>query len=151
MGVIVFILSLLLFFRGGGMVMYSFVISLMIWRIEKEYPKKIYGKVVDIKEDVDRKGRTLMRPTVEYLWKGKDKTCCKYINPNIDVKGPVPEADIVFSPDNIHVGDKVTIWYKPDNIYVCSAQNESNTIAYVFIGSRIFFYIIRYFRNVLFV
>ena len=42
MGVIVFILSLLLFFRGGGMVMYSFVISLMIWRIEKEYPKKIY-------------------------------------------------------------------------------------------------------------
>ena len=83
MGVIVFILSLLLFFRGGGMVMYSFVISLMIWRIEKEYPKKIYGKVVDIKEDVDRKGRTLMRPTVEYLWKGKDKTCCKYINPNI--------------------------------------------------------------------
>ena len=102
MGVIVFILSLLLFFRGGGMVMYSFVISLMIWRIEKEYPKKIYGKVVDIKEDVDRKGRTLMRPTVEYLWKGKDKTCCKYINPNIDVKGPVPEADIVFSPDNIH-------------------------------------------------
>ena len=48
MGVIVFILSLLLFFRGGGMVMYSFVISLMIWRIEKEYPKKIYGKVVDI-------------------------------------------------------------------------------------------------------
>ena len=146
MGVIVFILSLLLFFRGGGMVMYSFVISLMIWRIEKEYPKKIYGKVVDIKEDVDRKGRTLMRPTVEYLWKGKDKTCCKYINPNIDVKGPVPEADIVFSPDNIHVGDKVTIWYNPDN-----AQNESNTIAYVFIGSRIFFYIIRYFRNVLFV
>ena len=102
MGVIVFILSLLLFFRGGGMVMYSFVISLMIWRIEKEYPKKIYGKVVDIKEDVDRKGRTLMRPTVEYLWKGKDK-------------GPVPEADIVFSPDNIHVGDKVTIWYNPDN------------------------------------
>ena len=84
MGVIVFILSLLLFFRGGGMVMYSFVISLMIWRIEKEYPKKIYGKVVDIKEDVDRKGRTLMRPTVEYLWKGKDKTCCKYINPNMD-------------------------------------------------------------------
>ena len=115
MGVIVFILSLLLFFRGGGMVMYSFVISLMIWRIEKEYPKKIYGKVVDIKEDVDRKGRTLMRPTVEYLWKGKDKTCCKYINPNIDVKGPVPEADIIFSPDNIHVGDKVTIWYNPDN------------------------------------
>lgn len=115
MGVIVFILSLLLFFRGGGMVMYSFVISLMIWRIEKEYPKKIYGKVVDIKEDVDRKGRTLMRPTVEYLWKGKVKTCCKYINPNIDVKGPVPEADIVFSPDNIHVGDKVTIWYNPDN------------------------------------
>ena len=38
MGVIVFILSLLLFFRGGGMVMYSFVIPLMIWRIEKEYP-----------------------------------------------------------------------------------------------------------------
>ena len=73
MGVIVFILSLLLFFRGGGMVMYSFVISLMIWRIEKEYPKKIYGKVVDIKED------------------------------------------IVFSPDNIHVGDIVTIWYNPDN------------------------------------
>lgn len=115
MGVIVFILSLLLFIHGVGMVLYSFLVSHAIWRIEKEYSEKIYGKVVDLKKEVDRRGKTLMRPTVEYLWKGQDKTCCKYINPNIDVKGPVPETDIVYSPDRIHVGDKVTVWYNPDN------------------------------------
>lgn len=119
MEIIICMLAIILICRGVYLIVRMRLIWLMLCLIQKLYNKKTYGKVMAIEKGKDVMKRPVIRPVVEYKLEEQGETfrrgipCCL---------GLSTSKFAAYYPKNIHVGDKVTVWYMSDDVNTLFAQ-----------------------------
>lgn len=91
----------------------------MLWLVFHELfkfcPNKTYGEIVDIETDKDENGKLLRIPVIQYQINEEEVTISNnyFRDEALNYNKLFRQRDV---KERVHIGDKVTVWYNPDNM-----------------------------------
>lgn len=114
-GILVCLLAVILFYRGFLLLVKVLILWLAFYELLKICSNKTYGKIVDIETEKNEEGKLMRIPVIQYQTNEGEVTIS-----NNYFRHEALNYNRLLSWINlkewIHVGDKVTVWYNPNNI-----------------------------------
>lgn len=115
MSIVVCILAAILGYRGFLFLVKVLMLWLVFYELLKICPNKTCGKIVDIETQRNEEGNLMRIPVIKYQTNEGEVT-----NSNNYFRHEALNYNRLLSWTNlkewVHVGDKVTVWYNPNNI-----------------------------------
>lgn len=124
MGIVVCILAAILGYRGFLFLVKVLMLWLVFYELLRVCPNMTYGKIVDIETEKDEEGNLMRIPVIQYQTNEEEVTIS-----NNYFRDEVLNYNKLSCMLNIkecaHVGDKVTVWYNPNNVKEIFLQRPS--------------------------